>query len=90
MEKSEKPIKSRKPLIISLIVLSLIIIAVIITLCVALTKKDSDKKKTITNLPSSNNQTGVMVNSPVKFDFSNKRVKLNSGYYMPTSGIGTY
>ena len=109
MEKPGKPIKNRKPLIISLVVVSLIIIAVIITLCVVLTKKDSDKKQTIRNVPSdepsdkpseepsekpsddpSDNQTGVMVNNPIIFDFPNKRVKLNSGYYMPTSGIGTY
>ena len=31
-----------------------------------------------------------MVNNPIIFDFPNKRVNLNSGYYMPTSGIGTY
>ena len=97
MGKPEKPIKSRKPLIISLVAVSLIIIAVIITLCVVLTKKDCDKKQTIRNVLSneslekpSDNQTGVMVNNPVIFDFPNKRVKLNSGYYMPTSGIGTY
>lgn len=97
MGKPEKPIKSRKPSIISLVAVSLIIIAVIITLCVVLTKKDCDKKQTIRNVLSneslekpSDNQTGVMVNNPVIFDFPNKRVKLNSGYYMPTSGIGTY
>lgn len=77
MEISEKPNKSRKPLIISLVVVSLIIVAVIITLCVVLTKKNRKK-------------TGELVNNPVIFDFPNKRVKLNSGYYMPTSGIGTY
>ena len=97
MGKPEKPIKSRKPSIISLVAVSLIIIAVIITLCVVLTKKDCDKKQTIRNVLSneslekpSDNQTGVMVNNPVIFDFPNKRVKLNSGYYMPTSGIGAY
>ena len=77
MEISEKPSKSRKTLIISLVVVSLIIIAVIITLCVVLTKKHRKK-------------TGEPVNNPIIFDFPNKRVNLNSGYYMPTSGIGTY
>ena len=89
MEKSEKPSKTRKPLIISLVVVSLIIIALVITLCVVLTKKDSKEEQNIIN-DSTDNQTGEMVNNPVIFDFLNKRVKLNSGYYMPTSGIGTY
>ena len=89
MEKSEKTCKTRKPLIISLVLIPLIIITLVITLCVVLTKKDSKEKQN--NIKDSSDiQTGEMVNNPVIFDFLNKRVKLNSGYYMPTSGIGTY
>jgi diketogulonate reductase-like aldo/keto reductase len=30
------------------------------------------------------------VKNPIVFDLQNKRIQLNSGYYMPTSGLGTY
>ena len=32
----------------------------------------------------------VSISNNVLFDLMNKRVKLNSGYYMPTNGLGTW
>ena len=75
METSDTPNKKRKIIIISAIVGTIIVIAVIITLCLVLIKKKPVKER---------------VKNPIVFDLQNKRIQLNSGYYMPTSGLGTY
>ena len=59
-----------------MIVISIIVIAIIVTLCVVLI----NKKKPLKNV----------VKNPKEFDLENRRVTLNSGYYIPTNGIGTY
>ncbi|MBR1454672.1 MAG: aldo/keto reductase [Lachnospiraceae bacterium] len=41
-------------------------------------------------LTKMNNATFENINEKVVFDLANKRVKLNSGYYMPTNGLGTW
>lgn len=41
-------------------------------------------------LTKMNNTTFENINKKVVFDLANKRVKLNSGYYMPTNGLGTW
>ena len=71
----ETPNKKRN-IIILMIIISIIIISIIVTLCVILTKKKNPSTK--------------LVNNPKEFDLENRRVTLNSGYYIPTNGIGTY
>ena len=66
----------KRNIIILMIIISIIIISIIVTLCVILTKKKNPSTK--------------LVNNPKEFDLENRRVKLNSGYYIPTNGIGTY
>ena len=71
----ETPNKKRN-IIIIVIVISIIVIAIIVTLCVVLINKKKPSKNVVKN--------------PKEFDLENRRVTLNSGYYIPTNGIGTY
>ena len=71
----ETPNKKRN-IIIIVIIISIIVIAIIVTLCVVLINKKKPSKNVVKN--------------PKEFDLENRRVTLNSGYYIPTNGIGTY
>lgn len=53
----------------------------------------SETESSAGTIESSSSETGDTENPEVKkavFDFENKRVLLNSGYYMPIVGLGTY
>ncbi len=53
----------------------------------------NETESSANTIESSSSETGNTENPEVKkavFDFENKRVLLNSGYYMPIVGLGTY
>lgn len=52
-----------------------------------LEEQTTKKKQEIENETTENKETTIM---DTTFDFENKRVLLNSGYYMPIIGLGTY
>lgn len=56
-------------------------------------KTESSPDNSASTTKNSSSETGNTENPEVKkavFDFENKRVLLNSGYYMPIVGLGTY
>lgn len=59
----------------------------------AFDSSSSETESSAGTIESSSSETGNTENPEVKkavFDFENKRVLLNSGYYMPIVGLGTY